>query len=46
MEVSKVQSKSWHATVAKLHDLLTWLTIDQAKVILGVMVVHNEEGVY
>jgi len=32
--------------MAKLHDLLTWLAIDRASVILGVVVVHNEEGVF
>jgi len=27
-KVSKVQPKFWHATMAKLHDLLAWPTID------------------
>jgi hypothetical protein len=31
--------------MAKLHDLLAQLAIDQASVIHGVVVVHNEEGV-
>jgi hypothetical protein len=30
--------------MAKLHDLLTRPTIDQTNVIIGVVVVHNEEG--
>ncbi len=46
MEVSKVQPKFWHAAIAKFHDLLARLAIDQASVILGVVVVHNEEGVF
>ncbi len=41
--MSKVQPKSWHVVVAELHDLLTWLGIDRTNVILGVVVVHNEE---
>jgi hypothetical protein len=45
MEVSKVQLEYWHVVMAKLHDLLTWPTIDRTNVILGVLVVHNEEGV-
>jgi hypothetical protein len=44
MEVSKVQLESWHVTMAKLHNLLTRPTIDQANVIPRVVVVHNEEG--
>ncbi len=43
-EVSKVQPKSWHVVMAKLHDLSTQLTIDQANVILRVVVVHNAKG--
>ncbi len=46
MEVSKVQPESWHATMAKLHDLLAQLAIDRANVILGVVVEHNEEGMF
>ncbi len=34
------------ATMVKLHDLPTQPTIDQSNVIIGVMVVHNEEGVF
>jgi hypothetical protein len=44
-KVSKVQLESWHAAMAKLHDLPTRPTIDQTNVILEVVVVHNEEGV-
>jgi len=43
MEVSNVQPKSWHATVAKLHNLPKQLIIDWANVIISVVVVHNEE---
>jgi hypothetical protein len=43
MEVSKVQPKSWHVAMAKLHDLPTQPTINQTNVIPGVVVVHNEE---
>jgi hypothetical protein len=43
MEVSKVQPKSWHVAMAKLHDLPTHLAIDRTNVIPGVVVVHNEE---
>jgi hypothetical protein len=47
LEVTRVRLESWHAIVAKLHDLLTWPTIDRiANVILGVMVVHDEEGMF
>jgi hypothetical protein len=46
MKASKVQPKSWHVAMAKLHDLLAWPTIDWANVILGVVVVHNEEGMF
>jgi hypothetical protein len=46
-EVTKVQLEFWHVAMAKLHDLLAWLIIDQiANVILGVMVVHDEEGMF
>ncbi len=45
IEVSKVQLEFWHVAMAKLHNLLTWPTIDQANVIHGFVVVHNEEGV-
>jgi hypothetical protein len=45
-KVSKVQPKSWHVVVAKLHDLPTQLAMDWANVILGVVVVHNEEGIF
>jgi len=44
-EVSKVQLEFWHVAMAKLHNLLTWLAIDQANVIHGFVVVHNKEGV-
>jgi len=45
LKVTKVRLESWHAIVAKLHDLLTWPAIDRiANVIIGVMVVHDEEG--
>jgi hypothetical protein len=43
MEVSKVQLESWHVAMAKLHDLPTQPTIDRTNVILGVVVMHNEE---
>ncbi len=46
MKVSKVQPKSWHAVVAKLHDLLMWPTIDRAIVIPSVVVLHKEEGIF
>jgi hypothetical protein len=42
----KVQFKSWHVDVAKLHDLLTQATVDRASVIPGVVVVHNEKGMF
>jgi hypothetical protein len=45
MKVSKVQPKSWHVVMAKVHDLPTWLAIYRANVIPRVMVVHIEEGV-
>jgi len=32
--------------MAKLHDLLAQLAIDRANVILGVVVVHNEERIF
>jgi hypothetical protein len=32
--------------MAKLHDLLARLAIDRIGVILGVVVVHNEEGMF
>ncbi len=44
MKVSKIQLEFWHAVMAKFHDLLARLAIDQATIILGVVVVHNEEG--
>jgi hypothetical protein len=44
LKVTKVQPKCWHMAMAKLHDLAAWPTIDQiTNVILGVMVVHDEE---
>jgi hypothetical protein len=46
MEVTKVQPKFWHATMAKLHNLPMQLAIDRANVILCVVVVHNEEGIF
>jgi hypothetical protein len=45
MEVSKVQPKSGHVAMAKLHDLPTRPIIDQTNVIPRVVVVHNEKGV-
>jgi hypothetical protein len=45
MEVSKVQPESWHVAMAKLHNLLTQLTIDQTNVIPRVVIMHNEERV-
>jgi hypothetical protein len=45
-EVSKVRPKSWHAPMAKLHDLPMWPTIDRAGVIHGVVFLHYEEGVF
>jgi hypothetical protein len=44
MNVSKIQLEFWHAVMAKLHDLLARLAIDRTTIILGVVVVHNEEG--
>jgi hypothetical protein len=44
-KVSKVQLEFWHVAMAKLHNLLTWLAIDQTNVIHRFVVVHNEEGV-
>jgi len=44
-KVSKVQPQSWHVAMAKLHDFPTWPTIDRTGAILGVMVMHDEEGV-
>jgi hypothetical protein len=41
-EVSKVQLKSWHALVVKLHDLPMRPTIDRAGVIHGVVCLHYE----
>ncbi len=46
IEASKVQLESWHAAIAKLHDLLAWPTIDRTSVIPHVVVVHNEERVF
>ncbi len=46
MKVSKVQFESWHANVAKLHDLPTPPIIDRASVIPRVMVMHNEKGMF
>jgi hypothetical protein len=43
MEVSKVQLEFWHVAMTKLHDFPTRPTINQTNVILGVVVVHNEE---
>jgi hypothetical protein len=47
-KVCKVHLESWHVVVAmvKFHDLLTWPTIDHAKVGPSVMVVHNEEELF
>jgi hypothetical protein len=44
--MSKVQPKSQHVVVAKLHDLPTHIAIDRGNVILGVVVVDNEEGIF
>ncbi len=41
-KVSKVQPKSWHVAMTKLHDLLARPTIDQTNVLFRVVVVHNE----
>jgi hypothetical protein len=38
--------KSWCVIVAKLHDLLAWPTIDWANVVIGVVVMHNKEGIF
>jgi hypothetical protein len=46
MEVSKVQPKSWHATMAKLHDIQAQFAFNQTNVIHGVVVVHNEEEMF
>ncbi len=45
-KVSKVLRKSWHAIMAKPHDLLVRPTIDRANVIPGVVIMHNEEGMF
>jgi len=45
MKVSKVQPKSWHVAIAKLHDLPTWPAIERTNVIPRAVVTHNEEGV-
>jgi hypothetical protein len=45
-KVSKVQLESWHVAMAKLHDLLAQPTIDRTSVILCVVVVHNEKGIF
>jgi len=45
-KVSKVQLESWHAIMAKPHDLLVWPTIDWTNVIHGVVIMHNEEGMF
>jgi hypothetical protein len=44
MEVSKVQLESWHVAMAKLHDRPTRPASDQANVVHGVVVMHNNEG--
>ncbi len=46
IEVLKVQPESWHAIVAKLHDLPMWPIINQANIIPSVVFVHNEEGLF
>jgi hypothetical protein len=46
MKVSKVQLESWHATMAKLHDLPTQPIIDQTNVNPRVVVMHNEKGMF
>jgi hypothetical protein len=45
-KVSKVQPKSWHVVVAKLHDLLARPTIDLANVIPRIVVLHNEKKAF
>jgi len=45
MKVSKVQPRSWHVAIAKLHDLPTWPAIERTNVIPRAVVTHNEEGV-
>jgi hypothetical protein len=37
---------SWHLITARLQKLLTHLSIDQVKVILHMMVVQNDKGVF
>jgi hypothetical protein len=44
--MSKVQPESWHAIVAKFHDLPAWPIINRTSVIFGVVIVHNEEIVF
>jgi len=41
-KVSKVQLKSWHVAMTKLHDLLARPSIDQTNVLFRVLVVYNE----
>ncbi len=45
-KVSKVLLESWHAIMAKPHDLLVRPIIDRANVIPGVVIMHNEEGMF
>jgi hypothetical protein len=46
MKVSKVLLESWHAIMAKPHELLVWLTIDRTNVNPRVVIMHNEEGMF
>jgi hypothetical protein len=41
-----VKVPPWHAAITKLHDLLPQLPIDRACILLGVVVVHKENGVF
>jgi hypothetical protein len=36
----------WHATTTKLQELATHPPIDEIRVLLNVMVVQNQEGVF
>lgn len=49
IKVAKTQNfetSSCHIVIVKIQDLSTCPTINQAKVILNVVVVHNEDGVF
>jgi hypothetical protein len=41
-----VEVPRWHATIIKLHELLTQLLIDRACVHLNMIVVRKEDGIF